>query len=279
MRSRLVCGLPPPLEPRTVHRILSCRCPEGVLVQRRRLARLTVGLAAAQGAIWWLMPALRAQLPGDGIDETVASSVLRAILLALKPAVLILLAIDLGRVSSAVGQRTVSARRAALGWGIAWLAVLVPMILFRDPVADWTDCATSRLTSHAFRGYDTFFMTEDRERHARWLAGWAAGRFQLAELAFVPVYVSAQVLIAKAVRRWFAVILQAIATFVLGLMWIVCFDLVLITYDVDYEGILIGPVLVDLIYVVVPLRTESPLASALYLALAVTNRWILRAQH
>jgi hypothetical protein len=245
---------------------------------RSPLSRVLIALAAAYALVWWVLPWFWFDLRGDSASLGLPVGALRGALMIAKPTLLVLLAIDLARASSAVREGTCSARRAAIGWGLAWLAVLIPMIAFRDRIADWTDGATSRLTSHSFRGYDMFGMTEDRERHAHWMAGWAAGRFQFAELAFVPVYVTAMVVIAKTTRRWRAILVQVIGTFALGLTWIVSFDLVLITYDVYYEGILIGPLLTDLTYVIVPLRTESTLASALYLALAVTNRWILRAQ-
>lgn len=245
---------------------------------RRAIGWIAFGLAMLQAAYWWLvLPWLEPRLAGSETDSL--TSTLAA---ALKVALLLTLFVDMRGAYGAIGNGAVSARRAVLAWGVPVITVVLVLALFRDPLAERLGHSKSHLTSHRFVGYDNAFdggLSDDRLGHMAWIEAWDSGRILAIEIVLVLAVIILNAALARRLgeRAWLATVAGVVASVALCAAWAWAFGLIVITYDVFHQGILAGPMLLDLVDPYEPLaprRLETPIAALGYLAIGLGNRWI-----
>ena len=231
--------------------------PSSILVRRDAL-RFYLALTLGNAVYWWVVcPVLYSDDPGAKQHDWPITCVLNAMAWYGFCGIM-------GSVYRAVRARMRRAILAAILWALGLTAVFVPMLVFRDGIAEWMDSATTHILSSEYRGLiDIPVQNDALISHGLWMERWAAWEIQAIELVYLWCLALVLAMLSLTpVARWRAAgVVALIATIVLSLCFAMAFDLTEVTYDLFHHGVIAGPMAMDLAVPGLAPWPESAIAS------------------
>ncbi len=241
-------------------------------------------LVALVYALLWWGPGYAMLLPVGLLPEETWDAFYWVGLGGMKLGMLALVLASLLRVYTLLARGRVAPFRVLATWCVALLAVLVPLMVLRGPVANLLDEATSHVLSHDYRGYpadhpNAVVGEQDAAMNASWRDRWARGVVPGLEVAFVLLLASLNTFLGVTLgrRRWVAAAAALFANPLLALVWSQQLGLLVATYDEFHGGVLSSQLSLDLALFFLPRRLEAAHASLVYLAVLAANAWLLRS--